>query len=181
MPKVGGSSLGALLKNHFQQSFLGDYGDYPINKSENRRKIEAEIKRNKNILGERFFSRFRQVECIHDHFLPYKYLGVFEEVNFITWLRDPIERLGSHYHYWKRSYSPGSKGALRKRMIVEDWSFEEFCFSEEMRNMYTRFLFKFPVDNFSFIGVFEFYDEDLSFFVDNFLVGKGQVEVVKKM
>jgi hypothetical protein len=46
------------------------------------------------------------IGCIHGHFFVEKYTGILPRARFIAWLRDPIERLVSQYHYWLRT--PGS-------------------------------------------------------------------------
>ena len=112
----------------------------------------------------------RNIECIHGHFLADKYSYYNVQSNtFITWLRDPIERLGSHYEYWKRSYNPVRSLPLHKRVIEENWSFKEFCFSKEMKNLYSRFLLNFPKENFAFIGIIEYFEEDFRFFTAHYL------------
>ncbi len=109
--------------------------------------------------------------CIHGHFLPAKYLSIEDqfELQFVTWLRDPVDRLVSHYNFFRRSYDPATAGPLFRRIIEEDWSLEKFCFSNEYRNIYSKYLWHFPYERFDFVGLIEFYDEDLDFFAERFL------------
>ena len=58
----------------------------------------------------------------------------------VTVLRDALERLASHYSYWKSVELPGH--FLWKWMIAEDWTFAEFAMSNEMRNFYSQYFFK---------------------------------------
>jgi len=58
---------------------------------------------------------------------------------------------------------------LLKKFIEEEWTFEEFAFSNEIRNIYSMFLWNFPVERFGFIGITEFFDEDLQYFAKNYL------------
>ena len=115
-------------------------------------------------------------ECIHGHFLPVKYWPLAQErdCQFVTWLREPIARLISHYHYWQRSYDTESActSALHRRVVEEEWSLEKFCLSPELRNMYTEFLWLFPFQRFDFIGITEFFDDDLRYFCRLFLGGE---------
>jgi len=46
---------------------------------------------------------------------------------------------------------------------------KRFCLGDEMRNSYAQFLWGFPIENFDFIGVTEFYEEDLVYFAERFL------------
>jgi hypothetical protein len=108
------------------------------------------------------------VDCIHGHFLPLKYLALSATLpcTFVTWLREPLARLVSHYHYWQRSYDPTSEltSALHRRVIEEGWSLEQFCLAPELRNVYSEFLWGFPPECLDFIGITEFFPVDLRYF-----------------
>ncbi|MDX1463494.1 MAG: hypothetical protein R3359_10585, partial [Marinirhabdus sp.] len=110
-------------------------------------------------------------KCVHGHFLPIKYLLLSEktEVKFITWMRDPIERMLSHYHYWRRSYDPKRAIPHHKKFMEENWSLERFCLGPEFRNIYNQYLWGFPLKNFEFIGIVEHYQEDFIIFSREFL------------
>ena len=58
---------------------------------------------------------------------------------------------------------------LARKMAEEDWSVERFCLGQEMRSLYKQYLWNFPVENFSFIGIMEYYDEDIRYFSDKYL------------
>lgn len=169
-PKAGGSSFGQFLKNHFSDKFIGDYNDFPINKTLKERHKQAQKNRVKIKLLKQYFYNIKKIQCIHGHFLPYKYKDLYgkKDITFVTWLREPAERLASHYYYWMRAYNKNS-APLHKRVVEENWSFEKFCFSKEMQNFYSQFLWRFPISNFDFIGVTEYFDEDMHFFANNFL------------
>ena len=138
------------LEQQFGDYLLKDYSDLPINTPVFKRKMTA--LHNCILNGVRSHNA---VECIHGHFLPLKYLllGSKKKVKFITWMRDPVERLASHYHFWKRSDDSDNAPALHRRIIEEGWSFERFCFSNELRNLYSQFLWGFPFNRFDFVGI----------------------------
>jgi hypothetical protein len=169
-PKAAGSSFRLLLEKHYKYKLLRDYNDFPLNKT-------PEV-RNQNAINfdqsftqlKRFTYKLRSIECIHGHFLPYKYKKLLHTpgTHFITWLRDPIERLLSHYHFWQRTYDHNT-GGLHLKMIEENWTLEEFCFSKELQNFYTSFLWEFPIENFDFIGITEHFDEDMQYFSKKYL------------
>ncbi len=169
-PKAGGSSFKDLLEKRFGRSFKGDYVNFPINKSfEERTKTVMEFDENFTVLKQ-FSYKIRGIKCIHGHFMPYKYRKLLNNKNnlFITWLREPTERLISHYYYWQRAYRENA-APLHKRVVEESWSLEKFCLSPEMENFYGKFLWKFPIENFDFIGITEHYESDVSYFVQNYL------------
>jgi hypothetical protein len=165
LPKTAGTSFAAALDTHFRTRLLRDYSDYPINTPQperNRAALQASLRNAESDLPD--------VECIHGHFLPIKYLllAYKREVKFVTWMRNPVERTLSHYYDWKKTYSPRS-APLHRRVVEEDWSIERFCLGPEVRNLYWQFLWGFPLDYFDFIGITEFYEEDIAYFGQHYL------------
>ncbi|MCK7591859.1 hypothetical protein M0G43_14830 [Subsaxibacter sp. CAU 1640] len=169
-PKSGGGSFREMLQKEYGKSFLGDYKDIPINKTYNDRINEAVRFDKKLTFLKRFSYNVKRIECIHGHFLPYKYRKFKNNPKtiFVTWLRDPAERLISHYHYWFRTYNKNS-AALHKRVVEESWSLEKFCLSTEMQNFYGKFLWEFPIENFDFVGITEHYEDDVIYFANRFM------------
>ncbi len=166
LPKTAGVSFRKSLEEHYGESLIEDYGDSPINTSvyeRNRRAIEQSL-----INSERAFD---SIECIHGHFLPLKYLlfSVKHPTMFVTWMRNPVERVLSHYYYWRRTYNPESSAPLQRKMVEEEWSLERFCLGPEVKNLYAQFLWGFPLSYFSFIGITEFYQQDLAYFSQKML------------
>jgi len=166
LPKTAGTSFGEALSSHFGASFVKDYEDRPFVTDPEQRQQAALEARSKNADRD-----FGGVDCIHGHFLPVKYLGVAarSHVQFVTWLRDPVHRVLSHYYFWRRTYNPETSPALHRRVVEENWSLERFCLSSELRNFYGQFLWQFPISRFDFIGISERYSEDLEYFGQQFL------------
>jgi len=165
LPRTAGTSFRKALTTHFSTRLLRDYSDYPINTPQserNRAALQASLRNAE--------SDFPDVECIHGHFLPIKYLLLVHkrQVKFVTWMRHPVERVLSHYYYWKKTYSPRSAPLLR-RVVEEEWSLERFCLGPELRNLYWQFLWGFPLDYFDFIGITEFYEDDIAYFGQHYL------------
>jgi hypothetical protein len=168
LPKTAGSSFLASIREHYGDTLYKDYGDRPINR--------RTLARNSHAAGAKLWhatsgSRFEGFDCIHGHFMPLKYtlLPPRKDLRFVTWLRDPVERLASHYHYWMRHYNPTDTGALHRRVVEEQWSLERFCLGPELQNTYCKFLWGFHLDRFDFVGVTEHYEEDLAYFSRNIL------------
>ncbi len=155
LPKTAGSSFFAELNRHFDNQVVNDVADLPLHKPAWQRRANA--------LKHRWFAAPTvDIACIHGHFLPYKYAGA-ENATFITWLRDPIDRLISHYYYWQQTYTP-EVAPLHRRVVEENWTLDDFCLSTEMRNIYSEFLWRFPLSRFAFVGITECYEEDLAYF-----------------
>jgi hypothetical protein len=164
LPKTAGASFLAALEECFPDSIYRDYADFPINTPVLKRKIHA-----LKMCAINGVKPYENIECIHGHFLPLKY-RFYRDAKFITWVRDPIERLGSHYHHWLRNYNPSRAGALHKKVIEEQWSLERFCLSDEMKNMYSQFLWGFSVSQFDFIGITEYFESEMDY-LSNEIIG----------
>mgnify|MGYP002737989498 CR=1 FL=1 len=174
LPKTAGVSFFSALKQHFPSGLRRDYEDVPIN-TPLRERITAAFRHGAASVGEEFAG----VRCIHGHFLPVKYLPMATmrgNVEFITWMRNPVDRLVSHYRYWKRNFDPGKSQAFHRQVVEEDWSLEKFCLSPRMRNLYGQFLYAFPLEYFRFIGITEHYEEDLAAFSQHYFGGPAVAE-----
>ena len=146
---------------------LLDYEDKPINTPADERNKRAMADASANACRD-----FGEIECIHGHFQPVKYLALKKKgrAKFVCWLREPLARMVSHYNFWLRDYDGGiGKGDLHCKVIEDKWSLEHFCFSDEMRNFYAQFLWSFPLGLFDFVGITEHFDEDLQIFGRIFL------------
>lgn len=179
MPKTAGLSFRASLEEHFGDRFRHDYQDYPLARQPAERRAQARR------WGEAAQpSDFAGVDCVHGHFLPLKYLGLARTLpcRFVTWLREPVARLVSHYGYWQQAYDPASDltSTLHRRVIEEGWSLERFCLAPELRNVYSEFLWGFPPERLSFIGITEFFAEDLRYFSQEILGNKLQPHTLNR-
>jgi hypothetical protein len=162
-PKTAGTSFLASLEHHFGERLLQDYTDRPINSGAARRNIRALQSCLRNALPR---PDLAEVACVHGHFMPLKYtlLRAVPRKNYVAWMRDPVERVASHYSYWTRDFDPRIAGQLHRRVVEERWSLERFCLGPEMRNLYSKFLWGFSLSHFDFIGITEFYEAELEQF-----------------
>jgi hypothetical protein len=169
LPKTAGTSFGVALEGLFGDRLLRDYGDTPL---------QSDF-RYPSIVGAGYLSG---VDCIHGHFMPMKYMGNINGVLpprnlvFVTWMRNPVDRVISHYHYWRRNYSRKIALSTRRKMYENDWSLERFCLGPELRNLYTRYITGFELNRFSFVGITEHFEEDLTFFASNYLPQEIDIE-----
>ena len=162
LPKTAGSSFLSSLSTHYGNSLFEDYNDLPLHTPYHKRNTHAILEGIKNR-----FKSYQDIECIHGHFLPLKYRFINNQnTKYVTLMRDPAERLASQYFYMKRHYTPekAKKQSLLKTMIDDNWSLERFCLGKELRNTYSKFLWGFPLDNFNFIGIVEYYQADFMAF-----------------
>lgn len=136
IPKTGGTSLLHILKRKFGKRLLLDYPD-----------VEAP-KRGKF----RSFLRGSPL-AVHGHIPASKYDG-----RRITFLRDPVERRISAYHYIYRAYGLGGK------IVNADWelalSTDLNTYLETPSHEFQKYL-DVPPEDFSFIGQMHQFDQDL--------------------
>lgn len=156
MPKCAGTSMKRVFKRVYGDNFKVDYSSYCTIPQKHRfAKILADSSQDD--------AQALQSGMIYGHFYPIKYVNVESRSSIkrslVTFLRDPLERLVSHYSYWK-GLKNGSVHFLYKQMVAEDWSFAKFALSMEMRNFYSQYFFQVPIDSFDFIGVHENLDND---------------------
>ncbi len=142
---------------HFGERFRRDDADRPANSGSPRRRLHA-------LRAALALARdgLPEIDCVHGHFLVVKWLLLARKrpTRFVTWLRDPVERLASHYHYWRRSYAPETALPLHRRVVEEDWTFERFALGAELRNLASELLWRLPRRRLAWIGLTETYDED---------------------
>lgn len=176
LPKTAGTSFAATLEKYFGDKLLKDYAGYGLRNfgflnvhetSSLYEKYRANLKASLK-LAVKDLSRF---ECIHGHFFPVKYLlmGYKQQAKFVTWMRNPVDRVLSHYYYCKRSYDPKTSPIFHQKVVEENWTIERFCLGSEIRNHYWEKFWGFPLEYFDFVGITEFYDEDLAYFARQFL------------
>jgi hypothetical protein len=167
LPKTAGTGFGALLREAFGISLREDYAAPPMQFAPRQRQWRA-VRDGWRLRG----AWPPGLRAVHGHFLPVHYRVALagRPAHFITWLREPVERLVSHYHYWRHDYAGDDPAQpLRNRILAEDWSLERFCLGPELRDLYRQYLWGFAPRRFAFIGLTEHYDQDLARFARDWL------------
>ena len=175
IPRTAGSSFRAYLRSHQNLELKEDYGD-PILVPTWIRNTYAGAQ----AVKERIIPSLRHIDCLHGHFLPMKYgrYAKHPEVKFITWLRDPAERLWSQYQYCFVSDKSVDRSPFQNRVAKEQWTFERFYSHASVRNLYKKFLWRFPIEQFDFIGLVEHYTEDFNFICQTYFHDDQSLPVI---
>ncbi|MEN1941331.1 hypothetical protein WCE41_09355 [Luteimonas sp. MJ246] len=159
LPKTAGTSFAETLRAASGDGYRDDYADLPMQYAALRRRMQA-VRGGLAMRGR----VAADATCIHGHFLALKYriaLGR-RPARWITWMRDPVQRLASHYAFWRRDYDGGDPAQpLRNRMLREQWTFERFALGPELRDVYRQYLWGFDPARFDFVGITEHYHADL--------------------
>ena len=109
---------------------------------------------------------------IHGHFnysAIADHLNISDDVPVVTWVRDPVQRVISNYYYLvqetiKKLRNKNDVGALSQiqRTLLE--------YSRDKRNCnkMTHFLKGVCLEDLAFVGIQEYFDEELLFFASKF-------------
>jgi hypothetical protein len=153
--KTGGSSFKDLLARAYGERAYFDYEDKPTSRE------YARITRQRRLLG---FRRDlpAQTQIIHGHFFATKYESQFPDAKLAVWLRDPAERLISHFYFWRKH--PDPKNSACRRAIEDGFDLEKFIRQRELRNLQTRYLDGKTAEEFDFVGITEEYDRSVALF-----------------
>jgi hypothetical protein len=170
IPKTGGNTFSEILRAIADEVFYLDYGSQIFSPT-------AVYRRGK--LVQEPFESITDLELlpgrsvIHGHFRISKYLEKFPSASYITWLRDPVERIASNYFFWQRAAEKHSlmDDPLCNKVISEKMSLVEFAELKETRNAQYNYLAPVGVEYCAFIGITEEYDRSVKLFQKLFCPG----------
>lgn len=147
IPKCAGTSIRELLKlNYANEVIFDDESFFRIPKHKRTHELLNSLNYPKSVNENNF---------VFGHFFPIKYIydQNSSELKLVTILRDPLERLKSHYFYWNNG--DFSDHYLWRKMQENKWTLSQFIMSDEMRNFYDQYLCQCPLQFFSYIGIYE--------------------------
>ncbi|HEU4665944.1 MAG TPA: hypothetical protein VFS55_18085 [Dokdonella sp.] len=144
VPMTVGTAFLAQLRRHFGDRLHLDYADRPLAPGYRWRRLFHPMPP---------MARLARFACVHGYFIADKYDGLGAHARLVTWLRDPVQRVASHYHYWKRVPDPRNPDC--RRLLREDLDLEAFAALPRMRDVATRFLGGHRPADFFFLGLVE--------------------------
>ncbi|MBD3248797.1 hypothetical protein GF336_02015 [Candidatus Woesearchaeota archaeon] len=100
-----------------------------------------------------------KTSCIHGHFSSTTFSDIYPNAQLLSWVRDPIERIISHYYHWKKNLDIKNNHCIK--MIRNRLSLKEFIEMPESRNRQSFFIDQ-NIDNFNFIGILENFEKSIS-------------------
>jgi len=154
--KCAGTSFRKSICDYFSEQILLDYGDevgssWPS--SIQKRQLSSEqIKKNETEIIDKY-------SIIHGHFYKKKYDFLNVEKKYITFMRNPVERILSNYYYLKRNLDRTNPDSL----IVNKLGFtlEEFIQHPDNRNVQSTYLQTDDLKEFEVVGLTEKYQESI--------------------
>lgn len=170
IPKTAGTSFRTAARDFYKRrNILRDYGeDSELTSQE----IMQFIYNNKDVAKLREASL--SYKLITGHFPAAKYKNIFTDAPIVTFVRDPVERVVSHYHHLCSSI--GLKCSLR-----------DFYLKKQYQNSQAQLLEGVPFSEMGFVGVTDLYEKSLALFNNKYgtkleylEMNKGKYTVSKK-
>ncbi len=142
------------LEQQYKKNVFMDYGNniLDLNDSAAAKRKDKEKKIYRQIKNNTF-----RYSIIHGHFYASRYVKMFNDIQWITFVRHPQSLLLSCYHYLKRREDDAP---LVQKVRSYD-CFEEFIEDPWFQNIICGVLHPLSLDEFSFIGFQEKFDESL--------------------
>ena len=158
IPKAAGTSLKNALESRFGAEHIHYDYQRPMARPAWRRNLDCAVA---SCIGPRIAQ-----PVVFGHFLAGKYARFTGRgfvprsgSRYLVFLRDPLQRAVSHYLFWKRTHLGGHR--IWERFSRENWSLERFLLGSEHADFQSQFLWRFPIEQFDFIGLAEHYSESL--------------------
>ncbi|MDC3347252.1 sulfotransferase family protein [bacterium] len=155
IPKTGGTSFRKAAEEYYSKDKV--IYDYNANAQETSPLIKSLFYKEKDLfkLGQRL--RKDSVKFLSGHVNMSKYASIVGLCNAITFVRDPVQQIISHYRHFKRHY--GYKG-----------DFERFANEEKFHKIQSQMLACAPLEAYGFIGITEKYSSSIDLFNSDFEV-----------
>jgi hypothetical protein len=107
----------------------------------------------------------KEVQVVHGHFSPHLFEKYFRSspAPFVTWLRDPVERVISNYYYLEKRLKEELQEEKKGLNILSKMqrSLPEYVADPLNQNRIAKFLQGRSLDDFAFVGIQEYYADDL--------------------
>ena len=161
IPKTAGTSFAEILKEVYGHTNIGSLHIQSVGKSNDliityQDKPVKETELNLNTM------------VLHGHF-PYRRIPQIikpsADTPIITWLRHPVERVISAYHYADNIYRKELSETNPRLNILNTLkrNLMEYAFIKGSRNVCTQFLEGAKLEDLYFVGIVEHFEEDLAY------------------
>lgn len=145
VPKTAGTAFRRVLEQVY--GFESVIVDYP---GEHRKRFNNQWEGRKS-----------KIKVIHGHFGVEKYEKFFPKAKKIAWIRHPIHRLISHYFFWLNQPLDKIENSSQRLLVENQISLLEFAKLPDIKNITSRFLNRQKITDFYFVGIQDFFQEDL--------------------
>lgn len=149
IPKTGGTSFAEVLRHAYGRRVAFAYGPHharthPLLRELGKKADRAVVAQ----LAE------EGVRVVHGHFAASVFAdAVPDPSRYWIWLREPVERTISHFHFFKDKHA--ARGALGTQVAAGTLPLAAFAGHPAIRNLQARHVGPFPVSEFGFVGLTE--------------------------
>jgi len=151
IPKTAGTSFRLAAEKYFGSK--NTFYDYGIGSSETSQVIKDYVYEKKDLYSlQQVFNTYESL-FLSGHFHVSKYMSLFQTLNVITFVRNPIEQVISHYYHFKR-WNGYAK------------DLETFIQEERFKNVQSKLLRAKPLELFGFVGLTEKYEKSIKMIND---------------
>ena len=149
IPKTAGTSFRVAAEKYFGED--NTFYDYSAKSPETSAEILENVYKKNDP-----YSLYRSLEqhsqsFLSGHFSANKYAPLYDVLNIVTFLREPVRQVLSHYNHFRNNYGY-DKGLL------------EFAKEERFRNVQSRNLQTIDVRLYGFVGLTEEYNKSIDLF-----------------
>ena len=124
------------------------------------------------------------IKVITGHFSATRILSILpsnlNNIELISWVRNPIQRMVSNYHYYLKSGTYyGERSIVSRKYDIID--IKTYCTHEEKSNTLNQYI-DIPINKFKFIGISEHFEKELVRFknVTGLDIKPKQTEIVNR-
>ena len=155
IPKSGGTS--------FYKTLRGVYGKDTVARVDYKPHLKKLLVNKREFVKDAFPDNIKVIHGHIRHNALEKYINLSKDVKIITWLRNPVERIISDYYYVismlneRYRFDPYNPYILKR--ITK--SLLEFAAMEAEQNRISRFLGDIKPEELYFVGILEYFEEDL--------------------
>ena len=143
LPKTAGTSFRKILQSHFGWRLLVLYGGFGSPGHFQKRLL-----------------RRPWIRAVHGHFPVKMFHDLNPTAKTVIWLRQPVERIISYYHFWLDLKPHGN--LVHNRFLVEKPGLVEFA--KQRRTEVSDYLSDYRLKDFDFVGTLDHFDDDLERF-----------------
>ncbi len=149
IPKTAGTSFRVAAEKYFGED--NTFYDYSAKSPETSAEILENVYKKNDL-----YSLYRSLEqhsqsFLSGHFSANKYAPLYDVLNIVTFVREPVKQVLSHYNHFKNNYG-------------YDKGLQEFAKEERFRNIQSRNLQTMDVRLYGFIGLTEEYNTSIDLF-----------------
>jgi hypothetical protein len=146
IPKTAGTSLrNALERAAADHTILRDYGKAPETSPALFNLVHVQ---KKPLQLREVFDHEKRGVLLSGHFPAHRYWEIFRPKSFVTFVRDPVDRVISEHNHF---------------VSYQGWtaSLDEFATMQRFRNVISKFLARVSIKRFGFIGIMENLEADV--------------------